>query len=100
MQTSTMKLVTIVAEAVLEDELLKEVASSGSKGYTLDRVHGEGSRGVRASDWEGKNIKIETLVTQEVADKLLTVLAEKYFPHYAVVAYVKSVEVVRGDKYR
>jgi nitrogen regulatory protein P-II 2 len=100
MQTSTMKLVTVVAEAVLEDELIQEVYAAGAKGYTLDRVLGEGSRGVRASDWAGKNVKIETLVAPEVADKLLTVLAEKYFPHYAVVAYVKSVEVVRGDKYR
>ena len=54
---------------------------------------------MRASGWEGKNIKIETLVNAEVADHILAHLAENYFLHYAVVAFVENVVVVRGDKY-
>jgi nitrogen regulatory protein P-II 2 len=100
MKTTPMKLVTIVAEAVLEAQLLEEITAAGSKGYTLDRVRGEGSRGVRASEWEGKNVQIETLVAPEVAERILEFLAERYFPHYAVVAYVENVEVVRGEKYQ
>jgi len=62
-------------------------------------VRGEGSRGVRASEWEGKNIQLELLVSSDVADRILDHLAAEYFEHYAVVAYVSVVEVVRGDRY-
>lgn len=99
MQTVPMKLVTIVAEAVLEGRLLAMIREQGSTGHTISRVEGAGSRGVRASDFEGRNLKIETLVAPEVADRILDRLAERYFPHFAVVAYAADVEVVRGDKY-
>ena len=54
---------------------------------------------MRASEWEGKNVRIETLVAPPVADLILAHVAEVYFPHFAVVAWVEDVEVVRGDKY-
>lgn len=90
---------TIIAEAVLEGRLLRLLADSGAKGFTLTEARGQGSRGVRASEWEGRNIKIETLVSPAVADRLLERLAEDYFPRFAVVAYVEEVGVVRGEKY-
>jgi nitrogen regulatory protein PII len=99
MNTTKLRKVTIISEAVLEDRLLREVRELGSRGYTLTAVSGEGSRGVRASEWEGKNVQIEVLVSAEVADRLLDHLAANYFEHYAVVAYVVEVEVVRGERY-
>jgi nitrogen regulatory protein P-II 2 len=97
--THPLKLVTVVAEAVLEERLVREVKALGARGYTLSDVRGEGSRGVRASEWEGRNVKLETLVTAAVAERILEHLATRYFAHYAVVAYVENVEVVRGEKY-
>jgi nitrogen regulatory protein P-II 2 len=99
MNTTKLRKVTIIAEAVLEDRLLREVRELGSRGYTLTAVSGEGSRGVRASEWEGKNVQIDLLVSEEVAGRLLDHLATHYFEHYAVVAYVVEVEVVRGERY-
>lgn len=99
MQIVALKLVTIIAEAVLNDRIIRELKGMGAKGYTITQVRGEGSRGVRASDWEGQNVKIETLVSAVVADNILQHLADHYFTLYAVVAYVQTVEVVRGDKY-
>ena len=99
MRTTRLKKVTIIAEAVLEDRLLREIRQLGARGYTLTEVRGEGSRGVRASEWEGKNVQFELLVGPEVADRLLDHLAAHYFELYAVVAYVVDVEVVRGDRY-
>lgn len=95
-----MKLVTIIAEAVLEEQLLRELRELGARGYTLTEAEGEGTRGVHASDWEGKNLKIELLVGAEVADRIIDFVAERYFRHYAVVAYTYDVQVVRGEKYR
>lgn len=99
MKTVTLKKVTIVAEALLEDRLLREIRALGARGYTLTEARGEGSRGVRASEWEGRNVRIETLVGREVAERLLEHVAAKYFEHHAVVAWAEDVEVFRGDKY-
>jgi len=99
MKTHPLKLVTIIAEAVIADRLVREIQALGAKGHTLTTVEGKGSRGVRASEWEGKNVKIETLVGEEVAERILDVLSLHYFPNFAVVAHVQEVGVVRGEKY-
>lgn len=100
METTTLKLVTIIAEAVLEDRLLRELRSLGARGYTIGEVRGEGTRGIHASEWEGPSLRIETLVSPEVAARILAHLADRYFTDYAVVAYAVDAQVVRGDKYR
>jgi nitrogen regulatory protein P-II 2 len=98
-RTTVLKLVTIVAEAILEDQLLGDLRRLGSTGHSIGQVRGEGSRGVRASEWEGSNVRIETIVAPTVADAILDHVAATYFEHYAVVAYIQDVEVARGDKY-
>lgn len=62
MELVRLKLVTIVAEAILEKRLLEEVRRQGAKGYTLTDARGEGSRGLRTMDWEGKNIRLEVIM--------------------------------------
>lgn len=99
MQTTRLKLVTIIMEAVLEDQLIEAIKDLGATGYTMVEVKGEGSRGVGASDFEGRNLRLETLVSPRVEERIMTHLAEEYFPLYAVVAYSADVDVVRGEKY-
>lgn len=99
MHIRQMKRVTLVAEALIADRLQEEILRLGASGYTTTKAEGRGSRGVRASDWEGRNAKIETIVTAEVAEKILTHLADHYFENYAVIAYSHDVEVVRGEKF-
>ena len=99
MELVPLKLVTIVAESLLEKRLVEEVKRLGAKGYTITPARGEGSRGIRGVDWEGQNIRLETIVSEEVALRILQRLQEEYFPHYAVIAYVENVWVVRGEKY-
>lgn len=93
------KLVTIVGEAVLEDHMVRDIMACGAKGYTIVDARGEGSRGMRTVELGGKNIRLETLVTDAVAEKIFKMLADQYFPYYAVVAYAENVQVVRGNKY-
>ncbi len=38
-------------------------------------VEGEGSRGIRASEWEGRNVQLDTLVSPEVADTIMDEVA-------------------------
>lgn len=99
MRTTTIKLVTIIAEGILKDRLLADIMRLGAKGYTYSDVHGHGTRGISASFWEGAQIKIETIVSAAVADKILDHLNSEYFTDYAVVAYVETVDVARGEKY-
>lgn len=99
MHTTPLTLLTIVAEAILKDRLIEEFNNAGAKGHTLIDCEGSGSRHRRVGEILGANIKLELIVSAEVAEKMLKVLAEVYFPHYAVIAYISSVSVVRGEKY-
>jgi len=94
-----LQLVTIIAERLLEDRLLREIRALGVHGFTVTDVRGEGTRGVRASEWEGANVKIETLVAPDVAEQLVAHVAARYFQHHAVIVYRHEAHVVRGDKY-
>jgi hypothetical protein len=94
-----LELVTVIAESILEHRLVHEVQAAGATGWTITPARGEGSRGVRAADWEGGNIRLETLCSSDVADRLMAVLERDYFTNYAVVAFRHQVSVLRGEKY-
>lgn len=91
--------VTIVAERVLRDELLELLKRHGATGWTLTAVEGEGSRGIRASEWEGRSVQIDTLVSTRSADGIMEEIADKYFTDWSVIVYAADVEVLRGEKY-
>jgi nitrogen regulatory protein P-II 2 len=94
-----MKLVTIVAEPVLESRLLAALKSLGASGYTVTEARGAGSRGTRMGEVPGEGRRIEVLVTPEVAHQILQHVSEQYFADFAVVAWSTDVEVLRGEKY-
>jgi hypothetical protein len=100
MQTISLKLVTIVSESVLTEQLVEAIKRLGATGYTLTEATGEGSRGMRFGEHPGENVRIETLVGPDVADRILDLLTADFFPNYAVAAWVVDVQVVRGGKYR
>ena len=58
MELRELTLVTIITERLLRDEIIDRLKETGVSGYTLSDTT-EGSRGIRASEWEGKNVKIE-----------------------------------------
>lgn len=99
MTATTMKLVTIIAEHVLREPITTDLKRLGSRGYSVGEVEGDGTRGVHAQDWQGKNVRIETVVSPDVAERILGHLAATYFHDYAVVAYATTVEVVRSQKF-
>jgi nitrogen regulatory protein P-II 2 len=99
MAVATLKLVTVVAEPVLEDAITKDLRSLGATGFTITEGRGEGSRGLHAGDVPGQNVRIETIVRPEAATRILAMIAERFFAHYSVVAWAQDVDVVRGDKF-
>ncbi len=99
MNLTERQLLTIVAEAVLERRLVDDVKRLGAHGYSIGHVTGEGATGRRTADWSGPSVRLETVVTEEVAEAILAHLATDYFPHYATVAWLMPVSVARPDRY-
>jgi nitrogen regulatory protein PII len=99
MKTTTLKLVTIIAEDDIEARLVRDLKELGVKGYTVVNVRGEGLHGTRDNAWEGENIRLETLVSPELADKMFEFLHRTYFPRYLMVVYMENVEVIRAEKF-
>lgn len=95
----TLRKVTIIAERVLRDDLLDLLKKFGSRGWTMTAVEGEGSRGIRASEWEGRNVQIDTLVSPEIAEAIMDEVGKLYFADWSVIVYAADVEVLRKDKY-
>ncbi|MGB1129330.1 MAG: P-II family nitrogen regulator [Haloferula sp.] len=94
-----LSLLTIVTEGLLKEQMIELLKNHGATGYTITRADGEGSRGVRARDWEGPNLKFECVLSDEAADAALEELGERYFENYSVIAWVTQVGVLRGDKF-
>lgn len=100
MLTTPLKLITIVGESVLAERLPAELRALGATGWTLTDARGDGSRNRRTSAMPGDNLRLEVVVDTTVADRILATLAHDYFPHFALVAWISDVAVVRGEKYR
>ncbi|MGJ8722982.1 MAG: P-II family nitrogen regulator [Roseibacillus sp.] len=92
-------LVTVIFENVLREEIVALFTKHKTTGFTISRVDGQGSRGVRASEFEGPNLKIESVASREVADAVLDAIAENYFEDYSVIAWDCEVNVLRGRKF-
>jgi hypothetical protein len=96
---SPLKLVTIIADDILQEKIIADLKSLGVRGYTLSEASGEGLGGRRDNDWEGRNVEFKTVVAAEAAQQLMELLAQKYFDRYGVIAYVTAVEVFRRSKF-
>jgi nitrogen regulatory protein P-II 2 len=94
------KKITIVAERVLHEQIVDLLKRHKVSGWTVQNVTGEGSRGLRASEWEGSNVQVYTLVPQAVADAIMEEIAQHFFEHWSVVVYSQDVEVLRPGKYQ
>jgi len=92
------RVVTVIAEAVLHERLLHDLRGWGVEGLTVVRAEGD-PFGSRVGDVEGGFLRIECVVGEHVADRVLEGLSERYLGRFKVVAYDHAVRVVRGAKY-
>jgi nitrogen regulatory protein PII len=96
---STLNLLTIIAEESLAPAIEKEIILLGAKGYTASSVSGKGLENVRDNQWEGENVKIETIVSEDTCKKILGLLQRKYFDRYAMIAFYHPVNVIRTNHF-
>jgi nitrogen regulatory protein P-II 2 len=99
MQLVKLKLITIVAEEILKDRLVKKVQELGATGCSYHRTQGVGSRSTRHNDMFGENLQMRIVCSDEVAERILKYIADNYFDTYAIIAWLDDVEVLRGDHY-
>ncbi len=99
MQLQSLKLVTIVAEEVLKEQLVRKVLELGATGCSYHPTQGTGSRSARHDDFFGENFQMKIVCPADVAEKILTYISHHYFEKYAIVSWVIDVEVVRGANY-
>ena len=95
-------LLTIVAESVLEERLLRDVVASGVSGWTVSPCRGATSDTGHAggeADIEGGNIRLEVLLPHSRLESLWQVLETRYFSDYSVVAWSSEVQVRRPEKF-
>ncbi len=96
---NNLNLLTLIAEEALASSIEKEIVLLGAKGYTASPVSGKGLTDVRNNPWEGENIKIETIVSEEACKKILDHIQKKYFDRYALIAFYHPVNVVRTNHF-
>ena len=101
MQLYPLKLVTVVGETVIMEDIAEEGVKLGATGYTITEVVGHGSRSARnvAATTGPRTMKVEFVVPADVAANILTHVSHQYFEHYAVIAWLADVQVVRGQHY-
>ena len=101
MQLYPLKLVTVIGESVIMDDIAREGLTLGASGYTISDTAGEGSRSTRnvIVTSGAKTQKGEVVVPMEVAEKILKNVSHTYFEHYACIAWLADVQVVRGENY-
>lgn len=99
LKLTPIQLVTIITLDVLEKELTDFIKSIGAKGYTVSEAKGEGLSAIRESEWEGKNVRIETLVSEEIAEKILEHLIKNYFEKYKTICFIQEVKILRREKF-
>lgn len=97
--THPLKLLVIVAEAVLRDRLVAELKTLGVPACTLSPAMSWAREGLGAGEWEGPSVRLEVVAGTDVVDAILHALAERYFASWSVMAWVADVAVVRPQKY-
>ena len=90
----------IVAEAVLEKQLVREARERGAQSWTVTEVHGGACEGVREGQWEAdRTVELKLICEPDVADAIAEHVLATHAPHYSVSLHFAEVWVLRPDRY-
>ncbi len=93
-------LLVIVAEAALEETLVRDLLREGAMGWTVSDVRGGGSEGVREGAWEAdRTIELKVICDAAVAESVAAHVLATHARHYGVSMYFSEVSVLRPEKY-
>ncbi len=93
-------MLVIVAEALLEEDLIRDASQRGAQGWTVSEVHGASRDGVREGAWEAdRTIELRLVCDEAVADAIAAHVLQAYAAHYAVAMYFVPVTVLRPERF-
>ena len=98
---TTIRRVTVYAAARMEQELVAQFLKMGSTGYTVTECRGKGEHPV-VDDPLGpstSHVRIELLVTPEVANKVMAYFVSYHHRNPSIAACVESVDVPKSERY-
>jgi nitrogen regulatory protein PII len=100
MRLYNVKLLTVTCE-IMAQNLVKDILKKHRiTGYTSYEVGGMGDSGLRGQGLpEEKNVKIEAVMTEESAERVVEEISRTMFSDYAIIFYLGDVRVARMEKF-
>ena len=90
----------IIAEAIIEKQLIKDAQDLGVHTWTVTEVHGGSVEGIRDGAWEpDRTIELKLICDTAVAEAIADHVLKTYAPNYAVAIYFSEVRVLRPDRF-
>lgn len=100
MQFHTRTLLTIVTEAILENDLVDLFNRRQIRGWTIVAARGKGDHGEKRGSFDAnENIQLELITTTATAEALATEIIQEFGQDYALVQWLSEVRVLRADKF-
>ncbi|MEO2026783.1 MAG: SulP family inorganic anion transporter [Fuerstiella sp.] len=97
---TSVRRLTDVVEAGLEEWLLENFVELGATGYTSQPCSGAGRSTIRDNKSASRPmVRIEIVTPHATSERILTFLRLKVLPEHAVTACVETVDVVRRDHF-
>lgn len=99
--TTRLRRVTVVADETLEQQLVTKFCEMGASGYTSIPCRGAGRTSlIQRSGPQNSQVRIEAVVTQAVADRLIAYLrGEEISSENHITTCLETVEVLRQDAF-
>jgi len=97
---ASMKRLTIVADASLEEMLEEKFVELGATGFTSQPCSGAGRRALQSGARAGNSkVRIEIVMPSRVLEACLAFLRQDVLSQHAVTACVETVDVIRRDQF-
>ncbi len=97
--TGKVKLLTIIASSELQDRIIDDLRHAGAGGYTIAHASGGGLHGPRLRGmWDTGNVRIESLMSPETAQRVLEHVARAY-ADLSLIAFAQDVDAARPERF-
>lgn len=97
---ASMRRLTVISEASLEDWLTNQFIELGATGYTSLPCTGAGRHNIEDEKMiAGPMVRIEVVIPKEVCETTLSFLRHEVLPEHHVTACVETVDVIRRDHF-
>lgn len=97
---TTVRRVTVIADANLEQQILAKITELGAKGYTCLECRGRGEHEIFEDPWTGASrVRIETIVRPLIAEAIMDYLHTDELINLPVTSSMETVQVSVLDRF-